>query len=74
MASEYSPMDATVKMSVQIGTDSGGKPVLRTISFSKCLASVTANTVAAFSEAVAPLVQPTVRATYLQRLDSVEPA
>lgn len=74
MASVYSPMDATVKIYVQTGTDSGGKPVLRTISFSKCLASVTADKVAAFSAAVAPLVEPTVRATYLQRVDSVEAA
>lgn len=74
MASVYSPADATVKVQVQTGTDSGGKPILRQISFSKCAAAVTADKVAAFSTAVGTLVEPTIRATYLQRLDSVEPA
>lgn len=73
MASVYSPEDAKVIIKVQTGTDSGGKPILKTISFSKCINTVTATVVAAFSAALAPLVEPTVRATYLQRMDSVEP-
>lgn len=74
MASVYSPADATVKISVQTGTDSGGKAILRTISFSKCAASVTADKVAAFSAAVGTVVEPTIRITSLQRVDTVEPA
>ena len=73
MASVYSPEDAKVIIKVQTGTDSGGKPVLRSISFSRCIHTVTATVVEAFSAAIAPLVEPTIRATYLQRMDSVEP-
>ncbi len=73
MASVYYPEDAKIIIKVQTGTDSGAKPVLRMISFSKCINSVTATVVAAFSAAVAPLVEYPVRGTYLQRLDSVEP-
>lgn len=70
----YSPEDAKVIIKVQSGTDSGGKPILKTVSFSKCINTVTADKVSAFSAAVAPLVEYTVRATYLQRMDSVEAA
>ena len=74
MASVYSPADAAVKVQVQIGTDSGGKPILRQISFSRCAASVTADRVAAFSAAVGTVVEPIIRVTSLQRIDTVEPA
>ena len=49
----YSPMDSKVVLRVQTGTDSGGKPVLRSISLMKVAASAAADNVKAVSDASA---------------------
>jgi hypothetical protein len=64
----YSPMDSKVVLRVQTGTDSGGKPVLRSISLMKVAHAASADRVKAVSDALGALLAHEIRG--IEKIDN----